>query len=36
MGQEGLPISIGLILGASILGVLIVAGMIVGAVLGTL
>jgi hypothetical protein len=33
MGQEGLPLSIGIILGAAILGVLILAGMVTAAVL---
>jgi hypothetical protein len=33
MGQEGLPLAIGIIIGAAILGVLILAGMVVAAVL---
>jgi hypothetical protein len=33
MGQEGLPLSIGIIIGAAILGVLILGGMVVAAVL---
>jgi hypothetical protein len=33
MGQEGLPLSIGIIIGAAVLGVLILAGMVVAAVL---
>ena len=33
MGQDGLPLSIGIILGAAVLGVLILAGTVVAAVL---
>jgi len=33
MGQDGLPLSIGIIIGAAVLGVLILAGMVVAAVL---
>jgi hypothetical protein len=33
MGQEGLPLAIGIIIGAAVLGVLILAGMVVAAVL---
>jgi len=33
MEQEGLPLSIGIIIGAAILGVLILGGMVVAAVL---
>jgi len=33
MGQEGLPLSIGIIIGAAVLGVLILGGMVVAAVL---
>jgi len=33
MGQEGLPLAIGIIIGAAILGVLILGGMVVAAVL---
>jgi hypothetical protein len=33
MGQDGLPLSVGIILGAAVLGVLILAGMVVAAVL---
>jgi hypothetical protein len=33
MGQEGLPLSIGIIIGAAILGALILGGMVVAAVL---
>jgi len=33
MGQDGLPLSVGIILGAAVLGVLIMAGMVVAAVL---
>ncbi len=36
MGQEGIPLSIGIIIGASILGAALVAGMVVAAVLGLL
>jgi hypothetical protein len=34
MGQEGLPLAIGVIIGAAVLGVLILGGMVVAAVLG--
>jgi len=33
MEQDGLPLSIGIIIGAAVLGVLILAGMVVAAVL---
>jgi len=33
MEQEGLPLSIGIIIGAAVLGVLILGGMVVAAVL---
>ena len=33
MGQDGIPLSIGIIIAASILGVLILAGLVVAAVL---
>jgi hypothetical protein len=33
MGQDGLPLSIGIIIGAAVLGVLILAGMVVAAVI---
>lgn len=33
MGQDGLPLSIGIIIGAAVLGVLILAGTVVAAVL---
>jgi hypothetical protein len=33
MGQDGLPLSIGIIIGAAVLGVLILGGMVVAAVL---
>ena len=33
MGQEGIPLSIGIIIGAAILGVALVAGMVISAVL---
>jgi uncharacterized integral membrane protein len=33
MGQDGLPLSVGIILGAAVLGVLILAGMVTAAVL---
>jgi hypothetical protein len=33
MGQEGLPLSIGIIIGAAVLGALILGGMVVAAVL---
>jgi len=33
MGQDGIPLSIGIIIAAAILGVLILAGLIVAAVL---
>jgi len=33
MGQEGLPLAIGVIIGAAILGVLILAGFVVAAIL---
>lgn len=33
MGQDGLPLSIGIVIGAAVLGVLILAGMVVAAVL---
>jgi len=33
MGQDGLPLSIGIIIGAAVLGVLILAGMVTAAVL---
>jgi hypothetical protein len=33
MGQDGLPLSIGIIIGAAVLGVLILTGMVVAAVL---
>jgi len=32
MGQDGLPLSIGIIIGAAVLGVLILAGTVVAAV----
>ena len=34
MGQEGLPLSIGIIIGAAVLGALILGGMVAAAVLG--
>ena len=34
MGQEGIPLSIGFIIAAAVVGALIAAGLIVGAVLG--
>jgi hypothetical protein len=33
MGQDGIPLSIGVIIGAAILGALILAGLVVAAVL---
>jgi len=33
MGQDGIPLSIGIILGAAILGALILAGLVVAAVI---
>jgi hypothetical protein len=33
MGQEGLPLSVGIIIGAAVLGVLIFAGFVVSAIL---
>jgi hypothetical protein len=33
MGQEGLPLAIGVVIGAAILGVLIFAGFVVAAIL---
>ena len=33
MGQEGLPLAIGIIIGAAVLGVLIFAGFVVAAIL---
>jgi len=33
MGQDGLPLAIGIIIGAAVLGVLILAGMVVAAVI---
>jgi len=33
MGQDGLPLAIGIIIGAAVLGTLILAGMVVAAVL---
>ena len=34
MGQDGLPLSIGIIIGAAVLGALILGGLVVAAVLG--
>jgi hypothetical protein len=34
MGQDGIPLSIGVVIGAAVLGVLIFAGLVVAAVLG--
>jgi len=34
MGQEGIPLSIGLIIGAAILGAALVAGLVIMAVVG--
>jgi hypothetical protein len=34
MGQDGIPLSIGVIIGAAILGALVFAGLVVAAVLG--
>ena len=34
MGQDGIPLSIGVIIGASILGVMLVAGFVLTAILG--
>jgi len=33
MGQDGLPLAIGVIIGAAVLGVLILAGLVVAAIL---
>ena len=33
MGQEGLPLAIGVIIGAAVLGVMILAGFVLGSIL---